>query len=369
MTAAAYIPQAPFHLVWNITNACNLRCEHCFAASDKPLPGELTTTEGVDLIDQIADMGVFDLAFCGGEPFIRRDVYTLLEHAYGRGLTIGIGSNGWLIKPEVVRRLKDIGVARLQISLDGLADNHDRIRRRVGLFQRTVGAIRTSVAAGLRTHVCFTAHRGNIADLEPVIDLCADLGVRRFNLSQFVPVGRGERVRDLTVPQWRAILRLWQRKRAEYTGRMDFASHLAQLALIDSELAACDGFRGCQAGAGQGAITATGDVLPCVVLPVPVGNIRQQRLADIWRDAPLLRQLRARESLRGLCSTCPLRPRCGGCRAVAWSYTGDPLAEDSRCWLVDAAHSGAAGNDLTGADLTGDGRTASRDDIVLEPAP
>jgi radical SAM protein with 4Fe4S-binding SPASM domain len=242
-----------------------------------------------------------------------------------------------MINEDVLRRIRDTGVKRFQISLDGLQDNHDRIRRRAGLYQRSVAAIQASVAAGIRTHVCFTVHRGNRDDLEPVVDLCAEWGVHLFNLSQFVPVGRGDRARDLTVPGWRDVIAVWQRKRREYAGRMIFASHLAQLALVDPDLACQPGFRGCQAGTGQAAVTATGDVLPCVVLPVPVGNVRRQRFAEIWNTSPLLRQLRARQGLHGLCGTCALRERCGGCRAVAWAYTGDCFAEDPRCWLVEAA--------------------------------
>jgi AdoMet-dependent heme synthase len=336
MSTTPFVPEFPFHLVWNVTNACNLHCEHCFSASGKPLPDELTTAEAYDLLEQLADAGVFDLAFCGGEPLIRRDVFDLLGYASAAGITTGLGSNGWLIKERVMEKLHRAGVQRVQISLDGLEENHDRIRGRAGLFARTVAGIKISVASGMRTHVCFTPHRGNLADLEPVIDLCAELGVHLFNLSQFVPVGRGQQVRDLSVRQWQDILALWQRKRRQYAGRMAFASHLAQLALVDPDIASAAGFRGCQAGTGQGAITATGDVLPCVVLPIPAGNIREKRFADIWRDSPVLRGLRARDKLGGLCGSCALRERCGGCRAVAWAYSGDCLAEDPRCWLVDA---------------------------------
>jgi radical SAM protein with 4Fe4S-binding SPASM domain len=337
--AAPFLPQAPFHVVWNVTNACNLRCEHCFAASGRRLPGELTTAEGRGLIDQLAEAGVFDLAFCGGEPFIRRDIFELLEYANAAGLTTGIGSNGWRVTEGMLSGIKNAGVQRFQISLDGLEATHDRIRGRSGLFRRSVAAIVASISSGLRTHVCLTVHRGNLADLEGVIDLCADMGVHLFNLSQFVPIGRGDQARDLTVREWRDVLTLWQRKRDEYAGRMTFASHLAQLVLADPDVACQPGFRGCQAGTGQAAITATGDVWPCVVLPVPVGNIRERPFGEIWRTAPILAALRSRQSLEGLCGSCALKERCGGCRAVAWAYTSDPFAEDPRCELVAATHS------------------------------
>jgi radical SAM protein with 4Fe4S-binding SPASM domain len=337
---APFIPQAPFHIVWNVTNMCNLRCEHCFAASGKRLPGELTTSEGHDLIDQLAEAGVLDLAFCGGEPFLRKDIFELLEHARSAGLTTAIGSNGWRLTEGMLAGIRDAGVQRFQVSLDGLEATHDRIRRRSGLFRRSVAAISASVACGIRTHVCLTVHRGNLADLEGVIDLCAGLGVDLFNLSQFVPIGRGDQERDLSVGQWRDVLDLWGRKRGQYAGRMAFASHLAQLVLVDPQIACAPGFRGCQAGSGQGAITATGDVWPCVVLPVPVGNVRERSFAEIWRTAPVLAGLRSRRELGGLCGSCPLKERCGGCRAVAWAYTGDPFSEDPRCWLVANARAG-----------------------------
>ncbi len=334
----AFTPEAPLHVVWNVTNACNLRCEHCFAASARPLPGELTTTEALDMIDQLADAGVFDLAFCGGEPFLRRDLFQLMAHASGRGMVTAVGSNGWLVTRRLLARVRDAGVTRFQVSLDGLEATHDRIRRRAGLFRRSVAAIADGIDSGLRTHVCFTAHRGNLAELEAVVDLAARLGVHLFNLSQFVPVGRGDRDRDLTVAQWREVIEVWQRKRDEYAGRMMFTSHLAQLALVDPQIAGQPGFRGCQAGTGQAAITADGDVLPCVVLPMPVGNIRRQRFMDIWNGSPVLTRMRLRQGLGGLCGSCAMRERCGGCRAVAWAYTGDCFAEDPRCWLVEAAH-------------------------------
>jgi radical SAM protein with 4Fe4S-binding SPASM domain len=334
---APFVPLTPFHVVWNVTNACNLRCEHCFAASGRRLPDELTTGEGFDLIDQLAEAGVFDLAFCGGEPFIRRDIFDLLGHAAAVGLTTAIGSNGWRVTDQMISQVKAAGVQRFQISLDGLEGTHDRIRRRQGLFHRSVSAISASVSSGLRTNVCLTVHRGNLTDLEGVIDLCADLGVNLFNLSQFVPVGRGDKVRDLSIEEWRSVLALWQRKRDQYAGQMAFASHLAQLVLVDPQIACQPGFRGCQAGSGQAAVTANGDVWPCVVLPVPVGNVRQRRFAEIWRTSPILIKLRSRRELGGICGSCALKERCGGCRAVAWAYSGDPLAEDPRCWLVAGA--------------------------------
>ena len=99
------------------------------------------------------------------------------------------------------------------------------------------------------------------------------------------------------------------------------------------------GFVGCQAGRGQGCITANGDVLPCVLLPIPAGNIRDASFASIWSTSPLIRGLQDRTKLEGKCGSCAVRSRCGGCRAVAFARTGKLFAQDPRCWLPEPSTS------------------------------
>lgn len=118
-------------------------------------------------------------------------------------------------------------------------------------------------------------------------------------------------------------------------------THLAQQILVDSKVAGMPGFIGCQAGIGQGCITANGTVLPCVLLPVPVGNVRSKPFGEIWRSSPIIQALQARRSLKGACASCFFKDRCGGCRAVALAKTGDYLATDERCWLTRKAASAA----------------------------
>jgi radical SAM protein with 4Fe4S-binding SPASM domain len=222
---------------------------------------------------------------------------------------------------------------RLQISIDGIEVTHDRARRWRGLYKKSERAIRLAIEAGLRTHVCFTAHRLNFTELETVIDQCAEWGVRGFNLSRFVPTGRGEKSLDLTPREWCDVMTTFEGKRQEYSRSMAFSTHLAQLILVDPSLECTSGFVGCQAGAGQGCIGPCGHVSPCVMLPIVVGNIRDQPLSEIWANSPVLRALRDRTRLADACLDCSLRSKCGGCRAVAYAYTGDYLAADPRCWL------------------------------------
>ncbi|MGE0733032.1 MAG: SPASM domain-containing protein [Acidimicrobiia bacterium] len=122
--------------------------------------------------------------------------------------------------------------------------------------------------------------------------------------------------------------------RNAYRGQVDIVGHLAQQVLVDEATAEMPGFSGCQAGVAQGCISATGDVYPCVLLPIPVGNLRRASLTEIWRRAPLLNELRDRNNLGGSCNDCHVRKSCGGCRAVAYARTGDVFASDPRCWIA-----------------------------------
>jgi radical SAM protein with 4Fe4S-binding SPASM domain len=156
-----------------------------------------------------------------------------------------------------------------------------------------------------------------------------------------VPTGRGAHDLDLTKDEWHATIAQCIGLRRELSGRLEITTHLAQHALIDDEVLNNPTFVGCQAGRGQGCVTSTGDVLPCVLLPVPLGNIRDRRFVDIWRESPINKELASRTKLKGECGGCAVREQCGGCRAVAYARTGDWLASDPRCWLVhDGSHAG-----------------------------
>lgn len=328
---------APFHMVWLATDACNLRCRHCSSASACRAPDELTTAEVFDLLDQLVELGVLDLGISGGEPLLRKDLFVIVERARLRGLAVGVGSNGTTMTAANARRLAACGVGRWQVSLDGVGESHDALRRCPGLFDRVVAAIGTARDHGLRVHVCCTVNRLNVGELEDLAALVERLGVARLNVSRFVPTGRGTSELDVPLAVWHKVVRRTVRLRRRFAGRLEISTHLAQQVLVDPEAAEMPGFVGCQAGRGQGCVTARGDVYPCVLLPVVLGNVRRQRLADLWRTHPVIHALQDRSRLGGACGSCALRSRCGGCRAVAYARTGDFLAADERCWLPHTA--------------------------------
>jgi radical SAM protein with 4Fe4S-binding SPASM domain len=288
--------------------------------------------EARHLLARLRDFGVFDLAISGGEPLVRPDMLPLIEYATSLGLRVGLGSNGSMITEAVCDQLAQSGLDRLQISLDGTLATHDEVRRWNGLFAHCMRAIAAARNHDLRVHVCFTVHRRNWHELSEVASLCADMGVARLNVSRIVPTGRAGRDLDLSPAEWEAITSSIERLRKRFADVLNISTHLAQTALLNEEAACSPGFIGCQAGIGQGCIGARGEVMPCVLLPVVIGNIREKDVSEIWLEAPELVSLRQRSLLKGACGTCAVREKCGGCRAVAYGYTGDLMASDPRCW-------------------------------------
>jgi radical SAM protein with 4Fe4S-binding SPASM domain len=322
-------------MVWLATDACTARCLHCSSNSAKRKPDELTTDEVMDLIDQLAAAGVVDFGISGGEPLIRRDLFDIIAHAKLRGMSVGVASNGAKLPQEVARRLFDLGLNRLQLSLDGLPHAHDELRIWPGLFERVLTSIQTARQAGLRVHICCTITRLNADHLEAFVERLTELDVQRLNFSRYVPTGRGTNALDLSDAEWRSTIEICSTLKARYKERLEIVSHLAQQILVDEEVADMPGFIGCQAGRGQGCITANGTVLPCVLLPVAAGNIRNQSFETIWSTSPTIRMLQDRSNLEGRCGSCAVRSRCGGCRAVAFAKTRNMLAPDPRCWLPE----------------------------------
>jgi radical SAM protein with 4Fe4S-binding SPASM domain len=325
----------PFHMVWLATNLCNARCLHCSSNSSRAGPDELSTEEAIQMIDQLATCGVVDLACSGGEPLMRPDLFEVLAHARSRGLAVGVGTNGSTLTPAQARTLAALGIGRLQVSLDGFAASHDALRRWPGLFARALKTIRTASEAGLRVHVCCTINRLNAESLIEFTAFVRTLEISRLNFSRYIPTGRGTDLLDLADGAWRSIVTLVAALRREYSGHLDIVTHLAQQVLVDDETAAQRAFVGCQAGAGQGCVTADGTILPCVLLPVRVGNLRETSFVEAWTSSPVIRALQDRSALTGRCGRCSRKSYCGGCRAVALARTGDWTAEDPRCWVED----------------------------------
>ena len=345
---------APLFVVWNVTQACNLTCRHCYQdAAHKPLADELTTAEKLAVIDQLAQEYVPFLAFAGGEPLVTKDFWAVLEHCKKRGIHTTIATNGTLLSPENCARLAACGVKYVEVSLDSLDPaQHDLFRGLPGAWERSVQGIRNSVASGVRTGMatCFT--RDTVEHAEDMVRFAIELGCKTFAFFNFIPVGRGRAMahEDLTPSQRELLLRMLQRQLAE--GKINIISTAPQFSRSCIAYGPQEGIfatghagggrgrktmvlaryiGGCGAGRCYCCIQPDGSVTPCVYLPAPiVGSLRQQALREIWEN-PLFATLSDREDRGDHCGVCDYRIYCGGCRARAWAYHDDLQAGDPGC--------------------------------------
>jgi radical SAM protein len=355
--AAANFDLAPFALAWEITRACALSCLHCRAeAQPRPDPHELTTAEAKDVIDQIRELGDPILVITGGDPLMRRDVYELLAYAVDKGLRTSLTPSATaLVTPKNLARVREAGVRRVAISLDGpTAEVHDRFRGFSGSFQRTLEIMRDVRDAGLALQINTTASRYNLAVLDQMPEIVAKAAAVQWSVFFLVPTGRGK-AEDMVSAEDHERLFHWlydlSRKTSfdiKSTAAPAYRRVAVQRARAEQEAGgkatrpvAGAGYRfqdgldrpalGVNDGKGFAFISHIGEVCPSGFLPLASGNVREQPLVDIYRHSQIFQDLRDPEKLKGRCGACEFRAVCGGSRARAWAVSGDYLAEDPSC--------------------------------------
>lgn len=334
---------APLYLAWEVTLQCNARCLHCYSSSGPGVrhPNELTTAQAHHIIDQLADAGLLILAFSGGEPLVRPDIYDLMRHAADRELVVNVASNGAVVNDRTAARLVESGVRSVTVSLDGAdAATHDHFRQFPGLFDRTLHAIDALVREGIRVVVSFTPTRLNHEHGRAVVRLAYDRGASAVNMSEYVPAGRGSTDLALPAELVRETVLDWIAMRREYAGRMQVIWHDCRVALLVPPEEQ-DRYSGCGAGKLTARLMADGTLTPCVFISQGAGNLRERSFADIWENAPVLRTIRDRNLLvSGNCGGCEYKQICGGCRATSVAFTGQLMGGDPSCWVVPFAASG-----------------------------
>jgi len=339
--------QSPLLVIWEATQACDLACVHCRAsAQPERHPGELTTAEAHNLLEQIRFFGTPLMVFTGGDPMKRPDLFELIEHSVKLGLRTNVSPSATpLLTEDVVDRFHDLGVARMAISLDGHdAASHDSFRGVPGTFDRAMVALRRAQKIGLETQLQTTVTRRNIEHLYEIADLVEDVGGKMWSAFFLVVTGRALQADDLTAEEYEQVFEILYNvsKRGKFdvktTEAMHYRRYVAQREKRNGGPSESPDARkvvwrsaGVSDGKGFVFVSHTGDVFPSGFLPVCGGNIRQQHLADIYRNAPVFQSLRDIDLREGKCGDCEYRNLCGGSRARAYAQTGNYLAEDPRC--------------------------------------
>ena len=334
---------------WETTSACNLRCVHCRACAteDRP-PDELSFEHGCRLLGDIASFAKPVIVLSGGEPLVREDILDIAAFGTDLGLRMVLATNGTMLSSDVARRLKESGIQRISVSIDGAhASTHDLFRGLDGAFDAAMNGMEAAREAGLPVQINTTVSRHNLDELPRILDLAIKRGACALHLFLLVPTGCGKEIADremITPEEYECVLN-WLYD-ASLTAPIELkatcAPHHARVmrqrrAIPNSQFPVPNSGRGCLAGSAVCFVSHRGEVYPCGYLPVSAGNVLDTPLHDIWRDSPLFAELRDPSLLKGKCCVCEFKRVCGGCRARAYAETGDYLAEEPYCAYAPGA--------------------------------
>jgi radical SAM protein len=359
--------ESPFLAIWEITQSCDLACKHCRAAAQPiPHPDELTHEEGKALIDQIADMHIPIFVFTGGDPMKRKDVFDLIRYAASKDVKVAVTPSATpLLTRDAIFKLKEAGLVRLGISLDGSTPEiHDTFRGLPGAWARTIQAIEWANEAGIPIQVHSTISRHNAHDLDGLCSLFEKLAIVMWNVFFLVPVGRGQLDDLLSGEEFEHVFgKIYELShrvnfQIKTTEAMHYRRYLLQHNLEERRMGHGHGHPGGMTpaayepgtptadgktraigwatrrvndGKGFMFISHVGNVYPSGFLPIHAGNIRETPLADIYRNSSIFKALRDTSRLEGKCGACEFKEICGGSRARAYALTGDPLAQEPCC--------------------------------------
>ena len=359
--------KAPFVVIWETTQACDMACVHCRAeAQPNRHPGELTTDEAKAMMKRLREFGPVVFVFSGGDCLKRSDIVELVRYGADLGMRMAATpATTPLTTKEKMQELKDAGLIRLAISLDGSTPEiHDTFRQVDGSFDHAMRILREAKEVGMSTQVNTVVRRDNVNDMEAMATLNTELGIVFWEVFFLVPMGRAKPedvagaeefeevfnlmydmsktvpydIKATAAPQYSRVV--VQRKREENAAVPQVANAgPIQIDVMTSgkHHSDSDGIgraRNVNDGDGFLFISHTGDLFPSGFLPVKAGNIRDADIIDIYQNSELFRGLRNRENLKGKCGVCNYKGMCGGSRSRAYAVTGDPFEAEPYCAYV-----------------------------------
>jgi radical SAM protein len=347
----------PFIVIWEVTRACALKCLHCRAeAQYKADPRQLSFEEGKRLIDEIALMDNPLFVFTGGDPLMRPDLFELARYAIEeQQLSVSMTPSATpRVTQEAVRKAKEVGLSRWAFSLDGsCAEIHDHFRGTKGSYALTMRGIEYLQEQNIPIQVNTTASNYNLNDLQAIAEVVKEMGAVLWSVFFLVPTGRGME-KDMITPEQHEEVMKWLcqiQQTMPYGVKATEAPHYRRVFLqekrrLGEDMSAAGMKRtdllgrapkGVNDGDGFIFISHVGDVYPSGFLPASCGNVREQPLTAIYRNSPILKQLRDKTLLKGKCGVCEYKQLCGGSRARAYATTGDYLESDPYCSYVPKA--------------------------------
>lgn len=334
-------------VAWEVTRRCNLNCAHCRAGSERgPYPGEMDRAKCVEILEQISLVGNPIVILTGGEPLLREDIFDLAEKGTQLGLRMVMATNGTLLTPELIERVKTCGIKRVSISIDGAhKDQHDHLRKVPGAFIGAMAGIRLLREAGLEFQINTTITRQNAGEIKDILELAVRLGAAAHHIFLLVPTGRAKEMvsQEIEAQEYEELLHWFNQMRGKVPIQLKAtcAPHyyriLRQEARAKGEEVRFDTHgldavtRGCLGGISFCFISHIGIVQPCGYLELNSGDLKDSTFQSVWQGSPIFNQLRDFSSYKGKCGRCHYLKFCGGCRARAYEASGDFLEEEPLC--------------------------------------
>jgi radical SAM protein with 4Fe4S-binding SPASM domain len=338
-----------FFIQWHLTEKCNLNCAHCYQTGDHI--DDMNLSEIKKAIHEISDtltiwMSTYGINFSpsvnitGGEPFLRSDFFEIIREFRRVGFDIYVLTNGTLVNCKRAKRLADLNVKGVQVSIEGPKEIHDSIRGGNSYVASRQG-IKNLLDAGLHVTLNVTLSSLNADYFIDLIRISTDLGVQKLGFSRLVPSGRGEVM----------IKEMLKTAEVEHLYEKIFSADIKGIEIVTGDPVASQlkkehkhfdngdiALGGCAAGISGLTILPDGTLYPCRRLPVPIGNIKRDSLREVWATSAVLNALRDRGKYKGKCRTCKKWAHCRGCRAIAYAYSNargkaDIFAQDPQCFI------------------------------------
>lgn len=349
-------------VVWNMTRRCNLKCVHCYAqAKDIEFENELSTEEGKALIDDLASFGSPVILFSGGEPTVRKDLPELAAYAREKGMRAVISTNGTLIDRGLAKKLKDVGLSYVGVSLDGIRETNDKFRGMKGAFDAALRGLHNCQEEGIKVGLRFTINKQNVRDIPAIFDMLEEEKIPRICFYHLVYAGRGSKMvnEDLSFEESRQAVDLI----LERTRKLHDKGFPAEVLTVDNH---CDGpylymkllkenperatevfellsmNEGNSSGIGIGCVSWDGAVhADQFWRHHSFGNVRERPFSEIWTDMSneIMAGLKNRKSLikshADRCARCKWLDVCNGnFRVRAEAVYGNVWADDPACYLT-----------------------------------
>lgn len=331
----------PAYVVWELTLRCDHACRHCGSRAAKPRPEELSTSEALQVVDQLAALGTREVVLIGGEAYLHDGFLTLVSALRDAGITPVMTSGGMGIDDRLAQAMAAAGLQRVSISIDGLEATHNHIRRHRNSFAQTTRALQAIQAAGMVASANTHFNRWNLPDLEGLYEHLRGQGVHSWQVQITAALGRAADHAEMLFQPWDLldfIPRLMALKRRGFQEGLlimpgnNLGYFGPEEAVLRSPLPAdgtrpAEHFQGCQAGKFVMGIESQGAVKGCPSLQATYvgGNLREQPLAEIWQESDALAFRREPLALWGFCGECPFGAVCqGGCNFTAHALFGRP---------------------------------------------